>query len=182
MKLSIITVNLNDCNGLKKTIESVICQTFTDYEYIVIDGASTDGSVDVIKQYANKITYWVSEPDTGIYNAMNKGILQAKGEYCLFLNSGDWLVENNILEKVFSITFDEDIVYGYDKHVGSSKVKCYPEKWNFRVFLDDTLPHVASFIKRNLFYEVAFYNEENKAISDWEFFVLAIVNSFFFSL
>jgi len=84
MKLSIITVNLNNAAGLQKTIESVITQTFTDYEYIIIDGGSTDGSVDVIKQHADKITYWVSEPDKGIYNAMNKGILQAKGEYCLF--------------------------------------------------------------------------------------------------
>ncbi|MDR2910496.1 MAG: glycosyltransferase [Bacteroidales bacterium] len=95
MKLSIITINLNNVAGLQKTIESVVKQTFTDYEYIVIDGGSTDGSADIIKQHANKITYWVSEPDKGIYNAMNKGIRVAKGEYCLFLNSGDWLINSN---------------------------------------------------------------------------------------
>ena len=84
LKLSIITINLNNAKGLQETIESVVYQTFTDFEYIVIDGGSNDGSVDIIKQYSDKITYWVSEPDTGIYNAMNKGILQSRAEYCLF--------------------------------------------------------------------------------------------------
>ena len=89
MKLSIITINRNNAAGLRRTIESVVSQTYTEFEYIIIDGASTDESVDVIKEYADKITFWVSEPDNGIYNAMNKGILKAKGEYLLFLNSGD---------------------------------------------------------------------------------------------
>jgi len=108
-KLSIITVNLNNAEGLRKTIESVVTQTFTDFEYIIIDGGSTDGSVEIIKLYADKITYWVSEPDKGIYNGMNKGIMVAKGEYCQFLNSGDWLVNENVLKEVFA---DVDIVYG----------------------------------------------------------------------
>ena len=73
MTLSIITVNYNHRDGLRKTIQSVINQTFTDYEYIIIDGGSDDGSVDVIKEYSDKITYWVSERDRGIYNGMNKG-------------------------------------------------------------------------------------------------------------
>ena len=101
-KLSIITINLNNAQGLEKTIKSVVSQTYSDYEYIIIDGASTDGSVDVIQEYRNKITYWVSEPDTGIYNAMNKGILKATGEYCQFLNSGDILVDNNVTERMLS--------------------------------------------------------------------------------
>ena len=78
MKYSIITVNYNNKEGLRKTIESVINQTFQDFEYIVIDGGSTDGSLEVINHYAEKITYWVSEPDKGVYNAMNKGIKVAK--------------------------------------------------------------------------------------------------------
>jgi len=82
MKLSIITINFNNVSGLLKTIESVISQTFRGFEYIVIDGGSSDGSVEVIKEYADKITCWVSEPDNGIYNAMNKGVLKATGEYC----------------------------------------------------------------------------------------------------
>ena len=93
MKLSIITINLNNREGLQKTIESVISQTFRDFEWIVIDGGSTDGSAELIKQYAAHFAYWVSESDKGIYNAMNKGIRQAKGEWLQFLNSGDQLYE-----------------------------------------------------------------------------------------
>jgi len=83
-KLSIITINLNNKFGLIKTIDSLLSQTFKNSELIVIDGGSTDGSVEIIKQHSAKITYWISEPDKGIYNAMNKGILIAKGEYCFF--------------------------------------------------------------------------------------------------
>ena len=111
-KLSIITVNKNNAEGLRKTIESVVCQTFKDFEYIVIDGASTDESVAVIETYLANVTYWVSKPDRGIYEAINKGIKVAVGEYCLFLNSGDYLSSDSILEKAFSYGFFEDIVYG----------------------------------------------------------------------
>ena len=111
-KLSIITINRNNSAGLHKTIESVVSQTFTDYEYIIIDGASTDGSVDIIKQYANKITSWVSEPDKGIYNAMNKGILKATGEYLLFLNSGDSLHTYNVLNEIFRKEINSKIILG----------------------------------------------------------------------
>ena len=99
--LSIITINRNNAEGLRKTIESVLSQDVSDktqVEYIIIDGASTDESVEVIKSFENnqsnklQITKWISEPDTGIYNAMNKGIKMATGEYCLFLNSGDYII------------------------------------------------------------------------------------------
>ena len=91
MKLSIITVNLNNRDGLQRTIDSVVSQTFTDYEWIVIDGGSTDGSRELIGQHQDRFAYWCSEPDKGIYNAMNKGIAHAKGEWLQFLNSGAWL-------------------------------------------------------------------------------------------
>lgn len=96
-KLSIISINLNNSEGLQKTIRSVIRQTNSDFEYIVIDGNSKDGSLNVIKNFDNQITYWVSEPDSGIYNAMNKGISKSTGRYCLFLNSGDWLADENVI-------------------------------------------------------------------------------------
>jgi Glycosyltransferases involved in cell wall biogenesis len=178
MKLSIITINLNNKEGLRKTIESVVSQTFQDYEYIVIDGASTDGSVDVIKEYKDKITYWISEPDKGIYNAMNKGILQAKGEYCLFLNSGDWLVnDNTLLTRIFNQNFVEDIVYGNlirvskDKEVKREK---YPDLLTMQFFYSYSLPHQASFIRRVLFND-ALYDESYKIVSDWFFFVEKII-------
>ena len=97
MKISIITINFNNLEGLKKTIESVINQTYSNIEYIVIDGGSTDGSVEVIKEYNDEITYWVFEKDKGIYNAMNKGILKSKGKYLQFLNSEDWLIDNEVV-------------------------------------------------------------------------------------
>jgi glycosyltransferase involved in cell wall biosynthesis len=178
MKLSIITINLNNAEGLKKTIESVVTQTFNDYEYIVIDGSSTDGSVDIIKQYADKITYWVSEPDKGIYNAMNKGILKAKGEYCQFLNSGDTLVNNNILKKVFDEKLQEDIIYGnvfsLSKN-GDKSIANAPDKWTLITFLNETIAHQAAFIRRQLFSEISLYDETLNIISDWKFFVLAII-------
>src|SRR5690554_5493394 len=109
LKLSIITVNLNNAEGLRKTIDSVINQTYTHFEHIIIDGGSTDGSVEVIKEYEANYKergihfYWISEPDKGIYNGMNKGIKEAKGEYCLFLNSGDQLFEVTVLKNAFSV-------------------------------------------------------------------------------
>ena len=120
MKLSIISINRNNASGLRKTIESVVSQTYTDFEYIIIDGASTDGSIGVINEFAtplnlpqrekkeHPIINWISELDSGIYNAMNKGILKASGEYLLFLNSGDYLYNSEVLKNVFELDFDEE--------------------------------------------------------------------------
>ena len=99
-KYSIITINYNNADGLRRTIESVVSQTFDDYEYVIIDGGSTDGSVDVIKEYENKISYWVSEKDGGIYNAMNKGVKASNGEYLIFMNSGDVFYRDKVLEDI----------------------------------------------------------------------------------
>ena len=93
-KVSVITISYNNAEGLRRTIESVVAQNYSDYEYIIIDGGSTDNSLQIIESYASHISYWVSEPDKGVYNAMNKGIAQAKGEYLHFLNSGDCYDEN----------------------------------------------------------------------------------------
>ena len=111
MKLSIVTINLNNVAGLHETIISVLNQSSADLEYIIIDGGSTDGSAELIKEYSDRIYYWVSEPDSGIYNAMNKGIRKASGEYLLFLNSGDALASDNIVEEVFRADHNEEILY-----------------------------------------------------------------------
>ena len=116
MKFSIITINYNNVEGLRNTIKSVVNQTYTDYEFIIIDGGSTDGSVEVIKEYANIITYWVSEPDKGIYNAMNKGIEVANGEYLNFMNSGDCFYNNDVLQKVADYHLEKDMIVGHDYH------------------------------------------------------------------
>lgn len=179
IKLSIITVNLNNANGLSKTLESVASQTFTNYEHIIIDGGSTDGSVAIIKEYEQKYNgvpghlYWVSEPDKGIYNAMNKGIKVASGEYCLFLNSGDWLVESKGLGTIFSYNPNEHIVYfNIQTQFGIWE---YPPKLTLLNFIEGTIGHPASIIKRELFEVIGNYNENQKIISDWEFFLYAIV-------
>ncbi|HNW91172.1 MAG TPA: glycosyltransferase family 2 protein [Bacteroidales bacterium] len=178
-KISVITINLNDANGLRKTIESVIDQDFSDFEYIVIDGASTDGSVEVIKQYEDKITYWVSEPDTGIYNAMNKGIAKAIGKYCLFLNSGDYLSDKDILSKVTSFNHEEDIVFGnimIDRG-GDIKPVVYNDKITLKVLFKDSLPHPATFIKKVLFDKIGCYDESFRLAGDYEFFLRALVSN-----
>jgi len=169
MKLSIITINLNNAEGLRKTIVSVVSQTFTDYEFIVIDGGSTDGSVEVIKQYADRISYWVSEPDRGVFHAMNKGIMQAKGDYCQFLNSGDWLIEPNGLQYVFEQNPVEDIVYCDEQTENGPRI--YADKLTYFIFFMESITHQAAFIKRVLFSTFGLYNEEHKIVSDWEFYL-----------
>ena len=112
-KISIITINYNDKYGLSRTIDSVLNQTYEDFEYIVIDGNSNDGSKEILKNHDLSIDYWVSEPDSGIYNAMNKGIRVAKGDYLLFLNSGDYLCDNDTIHNVAKeIDGGKDLYYG----------------------------------------------------------------------
>ncbi|MEZ4874053.1 MAG: glycosyltransferase family 2 protein [Flavobacteriaceae bacterium] len=176
-KFSIITVNFNDAAGLKKTIESVIGQRFTDYEYLVIDGASTDGSLEVIRAYEPQLTFWLSEKDKGVYEAMNKGLKHAQGTYVLFLNSGDYFVDENVLLQVSpKMKETKDIYYGnllFHSKKGPF-LREYPEKLTFSYFLERSLPHPGSFIKRTLFEDLFYYSETFKIISDWEFFIYAI--------
>ena len=103
MKISIITVCFNAVGVIEKTILSVISQTYNDVEYIIIDGGSTDGTLDIVKKYENYIAYWISEPDSGIYNAMNKGVKHATGLYCNFMNAGDFFINEKVLENIFPI-------------------------------------------------------------------------------
>jgi glycosyltransferase involved in cell wall biosynthesis len=178
MRLSIITINLNNKLGLEKTMHSIVSQTFSDFEYIVIDGGSSDESIDVINKYKHKITYWVSEKDNGIYNAQNKAIAVAKGEYCLFLNSGDYLVDSKILEKVFKNNFIEDILYGdmmIDKGDGKLKYGKQPEEITFEFLMETTIWHPVSFIKKTLFDKFGLYNEDLKIVADYDFFVKTIL-------
>lgn len=176
MKYSIITINYNNREGLRHTIKSVVGQTCDDYEYIIIDGGSTDGSVEIIKEYTDKISYWVSEKDRGIYHAMNKGTMQAHGEYCIFLNSGDFFYDNNVLNHIASLGFEEDILVG---NVVSEKDCGYlfaPPSRSISLYYlySGTVPHQSSFIKTDLLYQYP-YDEELKIVSDWKFYVQAII-------
>ena len=173
MKFSIITINYNNCEGLRRTIESVVNQTCHDFEYIIIDGGSTDGSVDVIKQYADQIDYWVSEPDKGIYNAMNKGVVVAKGEYCLFMNSGDCLYNSRVIHDVLANSLDAEVVTGGIKRADGN-IYFAPKKVSMRHFYRRTLFHQASFIGTELLRRIP-YDETLTIASDWKFFIDAIV-------
>jgi glycosyltransferase involved in cell wall biosynthesis len=176
--LSIITINLNNATGLEKTIQSVVEQNFQNYEFIIVDGKSSDNSVDIIKKYQNSITTWKSENDSGVYEAMNKGIKLANGKYLQFLNSGDYLLNNEILSTVFSTPTIEDILYGSSIRKSDDN-KLYevtePKNLTFKRFYDYSTCHQAMFIKRDLFNKLGLYNEKLKIVADWEFNIKSII-------
>lgn len=171
MKLSIITINYNNREGLRKTIESVVNQAWNDFEYIIIDGGSTDGSVEVIKEFVDRIDYWVSEPDKGIYNALNKGVAVAKGEYCNFMNSGDCFYSLNTLEKVFSIPATADIICG---NTYSDYPKIPPKEITFDFMFNGSICHQCAFIRTSLMQKYG-YDEKYKIVADRKFFVQALI-------
>ena len=169
MKYSIITVNLNNACGLEDTIKSVINQTCHNYEYLIIDGGSTDNSKSIIEQYNSQIDYWVSEPDKGIFNAMNKGIKASKGDYLIFMNSGDCFYDKNVLEQSLNY-LGADFVIGGIKRKDNDKLLNYElSDITMMTFYKGAIPHQATFHKRSLF-EDSLYDEKLKISSDWKFF------------
>ena len=176
MLISIITVNFNDVQGLNTTMNSIFNQTYKDIEYIVIDGGSTDGSKELIEKHADKLSYWVSESDKGIYNAMNKGIKVANGEYFLFLNSGDSLYDNNSLSNFISLIGSDEyhFIYGNLFMCGDEKwIKSFPDNLSFFYFVNKSIPHPATLIKKECF-DYALFDENLKIVSDWKLFVTLI--------
>jgi glycosyltransferase involved in cell wall biosynthesis len=176
-KLTIITINYNNKEGLLKTFESIKNQTWLDFEYIVIDGGSTDGGKELIENN-KQINYWVSEKDSGVYNAMNKGIRAATGDYIIFMNSGDFFYDENVLEKVeknfdtdISILYGNTVFFNDDNYRREEKP---PKKLSFVFFYYKGINHQAAFIKRSLFSTYFLYNESYKICSDWEFFIRVI--------
>lgn len=178
MLVSIITVNFNHFEGLKRTYESIVSQTFTDYEWIVIDGGSTDGSREFIEQHQDRFAYWCSEKDNGIYHAMNKGIRQAKGEYLNFMNAGDTFACSEALSLVFGERRTADILYGYEWVKSTNQI--YGDGFHMQKriqwynFYLRSLPHQSTFIRRDAFERVGLYDETCKIVADWKWFVLAI--------
>lgn len=185
MRLSLITINRNNAIGLEKTMQSVAVQTFKEFEYIVVDGASTDGSVDVIKNNEQEFAHlkWVSEPDKGIYNAMNKGLRMATGDYIQILNSADCLADSGAIERML-VNLEKK---GYPSMLYGNMVKCFPDgrKMVDKCFAGQeitmlgmyygSLNHDPTYICRDLFDKYGYYDESLRIVSDWKWFLQAIV-------
>jgi glycosyltransferase involved in cell wall biosynthesis len=182
MKLSIITINWNNAEGLRKTMKSVLTQSCKEFEYIVVDGGSTDGGVDIIKQYEDSPNLrWLSEKDNGIYNAMNKGIKMAHGEYLHFLNSGDCLIDQDVVRKMLAEVERNnhpDIMIGSLYRLeGNKTIK------DQIIYKDSTLwslyssapNHPAAYVRRKLFEKYGLYDEGLRIVSDWKWFLKVIV-------
>lgn len=177
MKLSVITVNYNNFEGLKKTAESILSQTWRDFEWIIIDGGSIDGSREYIvnlneklnQKGWNPISYWCSEPDKGVYNAMNKGIAKTRGDYLNFMNSGDIFYESKTLEMVFENEHNSDVVFGDWKRVWTDKddIKSFPYPVEIYSFYKENICHQAMFIKRE-YHLLNLYDESYQLIADYK--------------
>lgn len=181
MKLSIITINKNNADGLRRTMESVLNQTCKDFEYFIVDGASDDGSVEVMKELTSQIMSagifidTKSEPDSGLYNAMNKGIGKCSGEYILMLNSGDWFADENVVEKVMPLLDGSDIIQGNIIYLikGKQKVnKGYGHSdINFIDVQQGHFLHQASFCRRDLFDKYGLFDESYQIAGDTVFYI-----------
>ena len=186
MTLTIITINRNNAAGLEKTLKSVSSQTCREFEHVIVDGASSDGSVGLIKAYAAQYggqVKWISEPDAGIYNAMNKGLRMASGDYVQFLNSGDCLVAQDVMEKMYAALEKEghpSILYGNmlkdfpDGRVRRDRGFAGEEITLLSLYIG-TLNHSPAYIQRPLFDKYGFYDESLKIDSDWKWYLQAIV-------
>lgn len=192
MKLSIVTINYNNAEGLKRTLNSVFDQSYEEIEHIIVDGASTDGSVEVIKRYVQKVeesfeksrdknsVIWSSEKDNGVYHAMNKGIMKAKGEYLLFLNSGDFLIAPDVIRKVMEQCNGSDILCARCNVSDKGKVLWTsnpPKRVTFGTLYTVGLAHQSTFIKRTLFDTCGLYREDFKYNSDIDFWFKAIIDN-----
>ncbi|MBR3565281.1 MAG: glycosyltransferase [Paludibacteraceae bacterium] len=188
VKLSIVTINFNDAAGLQKTLRSVEEQTCKELEHVIIDGGSKDDSKSVIEEYARKADYsvvWVSEPDNGIYNGMNKGLKKATGDYIQILNSGDMLAAANVVERMMQALKDND----YPNMLYGNMIKAMPDgrlltdratkgsmynPSSFLYFYKGTMNHDSVYIRRELFDKYGLYDEQMKICSDWKWFVDAV--------
>lgn len=193
MKLSIITINYNNAAGLKATLDSVVVQTFREFEHIIVDGGSTDGSIEVIEEYVRKVegvnesrnegihVVWSSEPDNGIYDAMNKGIEKASGEYLYFLNGGDTLVDKFVFELLSKkLNQGEDIIVSKINFVdanGKYHADFQPRMSEISLFhfLQAGIPHQSALIHRSLFQKYGLYDLQYSIVADWEFFLRALI-------
>lgn len=202
-KLSIVTINYNNAEGLRKTLASVASQTYSNIEHVIIDAASTDGSVDVIKEYteaSNHAVIWSSERDKGIYNGMNRGIKKATGDYIQILNSGDVLAAPDVTERMINAlstlnilhsTENAGILYGnmirdfgngklskdicLGDRAKSNELRAQEVEWTMDDFIKGTVNHDPTYIHRSLYEKYGLYDENLRICSDWKWFVNAVI-------
>jgi len=167
--ISIITVVFNGEKYLEETIQSVINQTYNNIEYIIIDGGSTDGTLDIIKKYENQIDYWVSEKDAGIYDAMNKGLKLSSGEYISFLNADDWYLEDAIKSSVEALTKSRlDYSISSVKRIPSNIISKPKYPLNAEMYQGMMYPHIGALIKREVYDSVGLFNTKYKLSADFD--------------
>lgn len=179
-KITVITVSFNARETITRTIESVVSQKYPDMEYIIIDGNSSDGTQAIVTQYLSKISKFISEPDTGIYNAMNKGIKLASGEFIYFLGADDYLGDDEVMTDVAEFLVKHPsckFLYGNIEVRSSGKINHIYKPVSPKLILDDLitgcLPHQASFAHKSLFDdpEIGLFNEQYRTASDYEWFI-----------
>lgn len=173
MKLSIITICKNEPN-LRRTLDSINNQTFKDFEWIVIDGKSDSKIIKIFDEYRDRINFFTSEVDRGIYNAYNKAIKKAHGEYVCFMNTGDVFYDDMVLENVFGRKQTADILYGNTNIIKGKKsyIEEAPDTIDKYFFMYGTINHQSCFIKTSLFKKYGLYNESYKIASDFEKFIV----------
>ena len=179
MKLSVITVCYNEKN-IERTCQSIITQTTKDFEWVVIDGGSNAQTISILNKYKDRMSIFISEPDKGIFDAMNKGIKLSHGEYLNFMNGGDEFAQNDVIEKFIEKDFYGDIIYANSKVVEKdNRIRDveYPNKVDKIYFVNRCINHQASFIKRNLFAQYGLYNDQLKIASDWEKWIVFAENN-----
>lgn len=171
-KISVVTVCYNAVAEIERTIKSVINQTYSNVEYIIIDGGSKDGTVDIIKKYADKITYWVSEPDKGIYDAMNKGIIASSGDWINFMNAGDWFSGPRVLNEIsqyLSKNRELDIIYGSIYRVYENYHYEAPSMPLEMIRVHQPMPHQATFVKLS-YHKKHLFDISYRSAGDTHFF------------
>lgn len=181
MKISVITVCKNVKTEIEKTILSVITQTYHDIEYIIIDGKSTDGTLDVVEKYRNDISQIISESDTGLYNAMNKGVKRARGDYLFFLNADDVFMHDNVVTLVVEALYKNpgiDLLYGDILFLAGDTGKIYLHEYFFRdtlQFIQGSIIQQAFFFHKKVFERIGKFNEAYRICADYEWLIKALI-------
>lgn len=176
-KLTVITINFNNAAGLDRTLRSVRQQSNRNFEYLIIDGGSTDNSISIIQKNSDIVSRWQSEKDNGEYDGMNKGISQAKGEYLMFLNSGDIFFDEHSVRNLLATNFQEDFVFGdvCIDYGSTKKIMKYPDTLGYWFLYSEMICHQVQVIRARLLRKLGGYNTQIKIVADYDFMIHALI-------